>query len=99
MDNHMRERILARLADILREVIGEEWAQDVPITATTSFNHDLELESIEFVALAEKLSSEYGVKVDFAGWLANKELGEIIGLRVGEVVDFIDSCLSSAHAA
>lgn len=95
----MRDKILSRLAAILREVIGEEWVNDVPIHYATSFNEDLELESIEFVALAEKLQAEYGRGVDFAGWLADKELGEIIGLRVGEVVDFIAGCLSSANAA
>ncbi len=95
----MKQEILHTLADMIREVIGEDWAQDVPITAATSFNEDLELESIEFVALAEKLQAEYGRQVDFAGWLADKELGQIIGLRVGEVVEFIAGCLSSASAA
>jgi acyl carrier protein len=94
----MKEKVLMTLAALLRETIGEEWAQDMPITLDTSFNEDLELESIEFVALAERLQVEYGKSVDFAGWLANKELGEIIGLRVGQVVDFIVACLSSGSA-
>jgi len=91
--------VLARLAQLLREVIGEEWAQDVEIGRGTSFNEDLELESIEFVALAEKLQLEFGARVDFAGWLANQELEQIIRLRVGEVVDFICRCLSSSDKA
>lgn len=74
---------------MLREVIGEAWVQDVAITRATRFSDDLELESIEFVALAEKLTAAYGQRADFAGWLAGKELGEIIDLSVGEVVDFI----------
>jgi len=95
----MREEILARLAGFLRETIDEEWIREVPITLETSFSADLELESIEFVALAERLRDAYGEEVDFAGWLAGKDLGEIIGLRVGQVVDFIAQCLSSSNAA
>jgi acyl carrier protein len=100
MDGHMtREDILARLAAHIRETIDEEWVREIPITFDTSFSADLELESIEFVALAERLREEYGAQVDFARWLADKELGEIIGLSVGEVVEFIDECLSSNIAA
>jgi acyl carrier protein len=84
--------ILDHLATSLRDVIGESWADDLAITRETSFNRDLELESIEFVALAEKLQETYGKRVAFAAWLAEKELGEIIGLAVGQVVDFIVSC-------
>ncbi len=95
----MNENVLAELTAMLREVIGEAWAEDVAITMETSFGGDLELESIEFVALAEKLTARYGGRVDFAGWLAGQELGEIIGLRVGQVVEFIVACLSSTQAA
>ena len=94
-----RAEVQEQLAAMLRDVIGEAWAEDVPITAETSFSADLELESIELVALAEKLQEAYGRRVDFAGWVAGKELGEIIGLRVGEVVEFIVSCLSSPPTA
>jgi len=87
--------VLEQLSGMLRDVIGEAWAEDVPIGLETSFSNDLELESIELVALAEKLRTTYGQRVDFAGWVAGKELGEIIGLRVGEVVEFIVECLSS----
>ncbi len=99
MTQPLADQILDRLAAAIREVIGEGWADDVPITRTTSFNRDLELESIEFVALAERLQTEYGERVDFAGWLADKDLDQIISLRVGEVVDFICRCLSSNEAA
>ena len=93
------EEVLGELATMLRGVIGEAWAEDVPITLETSFGSDLELESIEFVALAEKMTARYGSQVDFAGWLVEKELGDIIGLRVGQVVEFIVSCLSPSTTA
>jgi acyl carrier protein len=95
----MREQVLRRLAEIIREVVAEDWIADFEIGEDTSFNQDLELESIEVVALAERLQAEYGQRVDFAGWLAGKELHEIVQLRVGEVVDFLIACLSSSSAA
>ena len=60
----------------------------------TSFNADLELESIEFVALAEKLQHRYGERIDFVGWISNKSLDDIIALTVGDLVRFIASCRS-----
>jgi len=93
------EHVLTTLAAMLREVIGESWADDLDIGRETSFNRDLELESIEFVALAERLQTAFGARVDFAGWLADRELDQIISLTVGEVVDFICTCLTSSEAA
>ena len=93
------DRVLAHLAATLRELIGEEWVADLTIGRDTSFHKDLELESIEFVALAEKLGAEYGSRVDFTGWLADMELAQILGLRVADVVDYIRQCLSSTKAA
>ena len=77
---------------MIQEVVGEDWELDRPVTAETSFSEDLELESIEFVALAEKLQEHFGAKVDFVRWLSDRELDEIINLRVGEVVKYIESC-------
>ncbi len=94
-----REQVLATVAAILREVIGEAWVQDLAIGPETSFAQDLELESIEFVSLAERLQATYGKRVDFVGWLASKELDQIIELRVGQVVEFISQCLSSSATA
>ena len=86
-----KEDVLATLADFIREVIGQEWAADVAITMDTSFNTDLELESIEFVALAEKVQQRYS-GIEFAEWLSQMELDKIIALRVGDVVEFIVRC-------
>ena len=92
-------QVLEQLSVILREIIGEGWADDVAITPDTTFNRDLELESIEFVTLSERLRDVYGPKLDFAGWLADMELDQIINLRVGQVVDFVVKCLSSSAKA
>jgi len=86
---------LESVSVMIREVIGDDWDLDEEITMQTSFGEDLELESIEFVTLAEKLQAHYGERVDFVSWLSAKELDEIIQLRVGDLVEHIDHCLSS----
>ena len=86
--------ILATVQELIVEVAGDELLVAGPIAMDTSFNADLELESIEFVALAEKLQLRYGASVDFVGWISKKELDQIIALTVGELVEFIASCRS-----
>lgn len=87
--------VLRVVAGIIREVIGEDWAAEVEITRETAFAADLELESIEFVALAERLQERYGAEVDFVGWLSGKQLDEIIALKVGDLVAYIERCRPS----
>ena len=94
-----QDRTLEEVARMIREVIGEDWELDQAITRETSFAEDLELESIEFVALAEKLQTTYGAKLDFVPWLSSKELDEIIALKVGDVVEYIERCLRSEPTA
>ena len=83
---------LTTIAGLIHEVIGEDWGLDEEITLETTFSDDLELESIEFVALAEKMQATFGDDVDFVRWLSEKELDEVIDLKVGDVVEFIDAC-------
>ena len=90
----MTAPVLEAVAGAIREVVGEDWIQDEPILMDTSFAEDLELESIEFVALAEVLQELYGERVDFVAWISKLELDEIIQLNVGQVVEFIEQCLS-----
>lgn len=86
---------LALVTQVIRDVVGDDIELEMPISATTSINNDLELESIDLVVIAEKLQSECGDSVDFADWLSNKELDEIIGLTIGDIVEYIDQCLTS----
>jgi acyl carrier protein len=87
------DEILRAVEQALVAIAGDEILIAGPVTMTTSFNGDLELESIEFVALAEKLQEKFGERVDFVGWISGKELDQIIQLTVGELVEFIRSCL------
>jgi len=81
--------VLEVVQDMLVDVIGPEYLIDLSIGLDTSFDEDLELESLEFVALAERLLQHYGGQVDFVAWLATMELDEIISLGVGDLVAFI----------
>jgi acyl carrier protein len=86
--------VLASVRAILIDVIGPEYAIDLSIEMETAFDADLGLESIEFVAVAERLQDLYGRDVDFIAWLATKELDEIIALTVGDLVTFIAASMS-----
>lgn len=87
--------VLDIVVRLVREVVGEAWIEEVEIGRQTSFGRDLELESIEFVALAERLQQVWGERVDFVGWLASMELEALIELTVGELVEHVESCLRS----
>ena len=87
-----QDEILQTVAELIRDVIGEDWVDDEEIGLDTSFSDDLELESIEFVALAEKLQARFGSQINFVAWLSEMELDRIIALQVGDLVEFISTC-------
>jgi acyl carrier protein len=93
-----RSEVEAQVLDVVRaliaEVIGEEYLLGLEIDRETSFEDDLEMESIEFVKMGSKLTEHYGGKVDFAAFLADLDLDEIIEMRVGTVVDYVVDAIS-----
>jgi acyl carrier protein len=86
------ESVLATVTELIGEIIGEDYMADIEVTMESTITEDLELESIEFVALAEKLRDRYGESVDFVDWVAGMELEQIILLTVGQLVGFIVAC-------
>jgi acyl carrier protein len=88
------ESVLATVTELIGEIIGEDYIADLEVTMESMITEDLELESIEFVALAEKLRDRYGESVDFVDWVAGMELEQIILLTVGQLVEFIVACRS-----
>lgn len=86
--------ILTTIAGFIREIIGEDYVEDIDIDPETTFADDLEMESIEIVEFAEKIREYYGDSVDFARWISGMELDDIINLTIGEVTDYIVSCLT-----
>lgn len=81
--------VLAQLAGMLRELLEEYGLDDAEITMETTFHDDLELESVDLVALSGQLREHYGDRVNFATFIAERDLEEIIALTVGELVRYI----------
>ena len=77
----------------LGAVIGDPELRHTEITMETTFGGDLELESIEFVALADRLRTHYGDHVNFVSFLAQKNVDDIVSLTVGDVVRYVEACM------
>ncbi len=58
--------VLAELGEMLRVLLEEYGLDDAEITMDTTFHDDLELESIDLVALSGPLREHYGDRVNFA---------------------------------
>lgn len=94
MDTTTIDEILEVLTGFIHKVIGEDYIDDIDIDRDTTFADDLEMESIEIVEFAEMIRDYYGERVDFAQWISGMELDDIIELTIGEVGDYINSCLT-----
>lgn len=92
------DAVLADITGMLREVLAEYGDDDTAIGMSTTFNRDLELESIDLVTLAGMLEERYGGRVNLAEFLAGMEFEEIIGLTVGRLVEYVVWSLRSAQA-
>ncbi|GAB3726062.1 phosphopantetheine-binding protein [Amycolatopsis oliviviridis] len=91
------ETVLADIAVMLRELLEEYGLDDAEIGRDTKFHDDLELESVDLVTLSGRLREHYGDKVNFAEFIAERELDEIIALTVGELVDHVVTSLRAAE--
>jgi acyl carrier protein len=87
------EVVLSCVRSHLGEVIGDPGLLSTSITMDTKFGSDLELESIEFVALASHLSMEFGDRVNFVEFLSTKDVDAIVSLTVGDLVRYVENCL------
>ena len=90
----LRDDILKKVHLILAEVMDED-PHDIEVNLETSFQNDLELESIEMVALGDLLRSHYGENLNFASWLTQFSLEEVLELKVGDLVEWIEQCQSN----
>ncbi|MEU6153463.1 phosphopantetheine-binding protein [Actinosynnema sp. NPDC047251] len=88
--------VLADITGMLRDLLEEHGLPDADITRGSTFHGDLELESIDLVTLSASLREHYGDRVNFAEFVADLELDEIIGLTVGELVDHVVTSLRAA---
>ena len=83
------DRIFALMVEFITDVIGEEFVEEMDITMESSFNKDLEMDSIEIVAFSEKIKQHFGDRIDFTGWLSNMDIDQLIALNLGMIVNFI----------
>ncbi|MEX2974468.1 MULTISPECIES: phosphopantetheine-binding protein [Streptomyces] len=90
--------IVDEITDMLVSVVGDELLVVGEIGPATTFNDDLALESIEFVALAELLQERYGPSVDFLGFLAEKDIDQILAMSVGELAAHVDRVTTAGRA-
>jgi acyl carrier protein len=89
MNSQTSEQVLIVVADTIRKTIAEDWIEAFDIGRETRFSDDLEIESIEFVKLADALQTRFGTDIDLVGWLSGKTIHELIKLNVGEIADYI----------
>jgi acyl carrier protein len=79
--------VLADITAMLHEVLDGYEVDE--ITMDTTFHDDLEMESIDLVALGGHLTERYGDRVNFAEFIAGLDLDEIIDLKVGRLVEYV----------
>ena len=87
-----RAEILETLRALLAEIM-EEPLDDFELSEGDRFQFELELESIELVALGDALQERYGARLNFAGWLSGMGLEALLELRVSDLIDWLVSAL------
>jgi acyl carrier protein len=90
----VNDPVLALVIEKIRSTINEDWIQDIEIERSTRFNDDLEIESIEFIKIANAIQQHYGARLDVAGWLSGKGIHELIALSVGDLSDYVAAALA-----
>jgi acyl carrier protein len=88
------EDVLSEVVRMVTDVVGADFLPDLEVTRDTTLNDDLALESVEFVALSERLRHGYGERVDVAAFIAGMDLERFTELTVGDLVAHIESRLS-----
>jgi acyl carrier protein len=89
--------VLDDVVRILTEVVGEDFLLDTEITPDTRFGDDLALESIEMVALAERLQERYGDRVNFVAFIGDMDIDSITTLTVGQLAGYVEAQTAAAR--
>lgn len=92
MNEHEISELLKVVRQFILEVMDEE-EDELTIELESHFQRDLELESIELIALGDLLVERYGDTLDFAGWLTQLSLDDLAELTVGDLVRWLHHCL------
>ena len=84
-----RDEVFGVLHQFISDIIGADIAEELDITQESNFTKDLDMDSIELVAFAEKVRLKYGTEIDFTKWLSTMDLDQIVKLNIGDIVNFI----------
>ena len=92
--------VLALVRAYLIEIMELE-EDELEIEMTTHFQDDLELESIEMIALGDAIRAHYQqreptVIINFAHWLTQLSIEQLMNLTVGDLVLWIADELTAA---
>jgi tocopherol O-methyltransferase len=82
-------RILTEVVEILQTVLDQDDAWSAGVTAATTLDGDLELESVELTALSQAVQERYGDRADLVAHVAGLGVDEIIAFTVGDVARFV----------
>jgi acyl carrier protein len=78
------------VAELLREVTGEDEGWVAGIGPQTRLDGDLFLDSLELAALDERLAARFGPAVDLAGFVAGLDLPALLSLTVADVSSYVE---------
>lgn len=78
--------VLAKISEMIATVLEDVGGVDVEIGMDTQFIADVNLESIDLVVLSTLLHDHYGGRVNFAEFVADLDIDEVIELTVGQLV-------------
>ena len=89
-DNSSRDDIRTKVVEALGTVLGEDTIAVLDVKDSTRLFSDLQLGSIEVVALVEAISKDYPLGDQFFEWVSKQSYWAMAHLTVGDIVDFID---------
>lgn len=87
--NAVAAEVVDEVVALVREAINEDWILDMEMTADTSLNRDLEIESMDFVAIANLMQQKYGSAIDIAVWLSGKDIKQLVALTIGDLAGYV----------
>ncbi|OKI29201.1 hypothetical protein [Streptomyces sp. CB03911] len=81
--------LVRRVADLLREIVGEDTAWSDAVRPDTRLDGELLLESHELAAWSLALRRDYGDHLDLVEHVAGLDIDQIIALTVGDVAALV----------
>ena len=84
-----RTTVFDTVSELLAPLVGDLDVLDIRITPDTRFHDDLVLESIDLVTFSGILAEHFGPDVNLADYLTQKDLAEVIELRIGDIADYV----------